>query len=134
MSGLEKRGGVARVMQWRACMKTKSLSTVFSFVVGGVFVTPLAGQATTPETNPVAVSDSVRESRVVKGRIEARSDNSIIVNGQTIAVIGSTAFIKDAAAVGLTDLNVGDKVRVAATKQVDGTWQAESIEVIKAAE
>lgn len=135
-NGLGKPAAVARGLQfqWRMKTNTKSLGKVFSFVIAGVCLAPLAGLAAGADASAVSSEAVKAESSVVTGRVTATSDNSLTVNGDVIAVSGATAFIKEAAAIGLRDVKAGDDVRIAVTKNADGTLQALSVEVVKAAE
>lgn len=69
-----------------------------------------------------------RES--VNGKVNAKTEASLTVDGKTIATTAGTSFMKDGKAVDLGDVQVGDQVRVAATKTTDGSLQAVMVEVM----
>jgi len=69
-----------------------------------------------------------RES--VRGKVSAKTEASLTVDGKTIATTGGTSFMKDGKAASLSDVQVGDQVRVAATKATDGSLQAVMVEVM----
>jgi hypothetical protein len=69
-----------------------------------------------------------RES--ILGSVSAKTGSSLTVSGKTIATTVGSAFIRDGRAVELSDIQVGDKVKVVASKGPDDTWRADSVEVV----
>ena len=69
-----------------------------------------------------------RES--VSGKVSAKTEASLTVDGKTIATTASTSFMKEGKAVTLSDVQVGDQVRIAATKTTEGSLQAVMVEVM----
>jgi uncharacterized protein DUF5666 len=69
-----------------------------------------------------------RES--VSGKVSAKTEASLTVDGKTIATTAGTSFMKEGKAVTLSDVQVGDRVRIAATKTTEGSLQAVMVEVM----
>lgn len=72
-----------------------------------------------------------RES--VAGKVSAKTDASLTVDGRNVATTEGTSFMKEGKSVTLSDVQVGDQVRIAATKTNDGSLQAVMVEVMSKA-
>jgi hypothetical protein len=80
-----------------------------------------------PSENESARADD-RES--IHGKVSAKSDTSLTVDGKVIMTTAVTAVMKDGKPLTIGDITVGDKVKVSASKGTDGSLQAVSVEVM----
>ncbi len=81
-------------------------------------------QAATPPSGRAADRESVQ------GKVSAKTEASLTVDGKVITTTGATAFMKDGKPITISDVQVGDKVKVGATKVTDGSLQAVMVEVL----
>jgi hypothetical protein len=82
---------------------------------------------------PLAVSTNEygrADRQSIEGRISAKSDTTITVNGKVIAITATTSFMKAGKSILATDVQNGDKVKVMASRGTDGPLVAESVEVL----
>lgn len=75
-------------------------------------------------------STSFVDRESVAGKVSAKTEASLTVDGKNIATTDGTSFMKEGKAVTLSDVQVGDQVRIAATKTTDGSLQAVMVEVM----
>src|SRR2546427_12393200 len=75
-----------------------------------------AKQTAAPRKESARVAD--RES--VQGKVSAKTEASLTVDGKVITTTAATAFMKDGKPMTMSDVRVGDKVKVAASKATDG--------------
>jgi len=86
--------------------------------------------------NANSTESSVRESALaydresIQGKVSAKTDAGLTVDGKKIATTASTSIMKGGKPITLADIQVGDMVKVAASKSTDGSLQAVSIEVL----
>ena len=66
----------------------------------------------------------------IQGKVSAKTDSSLTVDGKVIATTAATAFTKEGKPITLSDVQVGDKVKVTASKEGDGTWRAIAVEIL----
>jgi co-chaperonin GroES (HSP10) len=79
----------------------------------------------------VATNESERADRQsIEGRISAKSDTTITVNGKVVAITATTSFMKAGKSILATDVQNGDNVKVMASRGTDGPLVAESVEVL----
>jgi hypothetical protein len=98
-----------------------------SFIFAVAIAAPVLVQAI--EAGPVfgrASSDTDK----VSGKVEAKTTDSLSVNGHTVQVTNATTITKEGAPIKIGDVNVGDKVSAVTVKSSDGRLLAVSIEVI----
>lgn len=115
-------------------MKTKNkpnLLLLSGFVVISALALP-AALAASPLAGATALAADDSET-VVTGRVDAKSDKSISVDGQTVLVTEMTAFTKDGAPATIADVKPGVAVRVTASKGAAGSLVAVRVEVTGAA-
>ena len=115
-------------------MKTKNkpkLLLLSCFVVISALALPVA-LAASPLAGATAAAADESET-VVAGRVDAKSDKSLSVDGQTVLVTEMTTYTKDGAPATLADVKTGDAVRVTASKGAAGSLVAVRIEVTSAA-
>jgi co-chaperonin GroES (HSP10) len=91
-----------------------------------VFLTVEANSVALPQPGAARASD--RET--IQGKISAKSDTSLTVDGKVIAVTGATSFTRNGKAITISDVQSGDQVKVTASKGTDGSLQAVSVEVL----
>src|ERR1043166_5770264 len=72
----------------------------------------------------------VSDREFVQGKVSAKTDSTLTVDGKVIATTAATAVMKDGKPITTTDVHVGDKVKVAASKTADGSLQAVTVEVL----
>lgn len=110
-------------------LKTKKNALVLGFIFASLLaalgVTQAAPAAPAPSAREVAVGDDDK----VAGTVEAKSDDTVTVKGQTLHVNSATKITKDGASIKLGDINVGDKVTATTIKSTDGRLLAVTVEV-----
>jgi len=118
-------------------MKTKNkpnLLLLSGFVVISALALPAALAASPLKGATAVMAAAADESEtVVAGRVDAKSDKSLSVDGQTVLISGMTTYTKDGAPATLADVNTGDAVRVSAAKGAAGSLVAVRVEVTSAA-
>ena len=117
-------------------MKTKNKSNLLlsGFVVISALALPVALAASPlAGENPVTAATADESETVVAGRVDAKSDRSLSVDGQTVLVTETTTYTKDGAGATLADVQTGDEVRVTALKGAAGSLVAVRVEVTSAA-
>jgi hypothetical protein len=114
-------------------MKTQNkpkLLLLSGFLVLGALALPVALAASPLAGVTAATAAAADESEtVVAGRVDAKSDKSLSVDGQTVLISDMTTYTKDGAPATLADVNTGDAVRVTAAKGAAGSLVAVSVEV-----
>jgi hypothetical protein len=65
----------------------------------------------------------------IQGKVTAKTDSSVTVDAKMVATSATTAVSKNGKPASLSDVNIGDKVKVTAKKGDDGGLQAVMIEV-----
>lgn len=83
-----------------------------------------------PAARPQSESARAYDQETIQGKVSAKSDISLTVDGKTIAVSVGTSFTKNGKAVTIGDVQKGDRVKVKASKGTDGSLQAVSVEVL----
>jgi hypothetical protein len=101
--------------------------------------TLIAGALAMPAAFPVALASLpptviTEDSGTVSGRVSAKTDTSLQVDGSTLLVTASTAYSKEGSVISLSDINAGDEVRVVTMAGAEGSVLAVTVEVTKAAE
>src|SRR2546422_879676 len=94
------------------------LASTALLTINAVQATPLQNEST-----------RVRDREAIQGKVSAKSAESLTVDGKVISTTPTTAFMKDGKPITLSDVQVGDKVKVAAAKGTDGSLQAVLVEV-----
>ncbi len=131
-------------------MKSHSQKTmVLSFIVAAALAMPAIAQTDQPKSETPSGSSSSSavetpstpsspstpsasmdtDQNKVSGKVTAKSDDSLTVDGQTIVVTRSSTLTKAGSPVKIGDLNVGDKVTVSTIKGADGKLLAVTVEV-----
>ena len=77
-----------------------------------------------------AESTVVSDRELIHGKVTAKSDASLTVDGRVVTTSSGTSVMKEGKPITIGDVQVGDKVRVAASKGTDGSLQAVSVEVM----
>jgi hypothetical protein len=95
-------------------------------------LTVSARQAPSVESAESAGRESSRlmDRESVNGKVSAKTEASLTVDGKMVATTAGTSFMKEGKAVTLGDVQVGDQVRIAATKTSEGSLQAVMVEVM----
>jgi hypothetical protein len=92
---------------------------------------PAALVAVHARTAAGAVNESGRADRQsIEGRVSAKSDTTLTVNGKVIAITATTSFMKGDKSILAADVQNGDNVKVMASRGTDGPLVAESVEVL----
>lgn len=88
----------------------------------------------TLQADPVAQpqSESVRayDRETIQGKISAKSDTNLTVDGKMIEVSVSTSFTKNGKVITFDDVQKTDQVKVMVSKGTDGSLKAISVEVL----
>lgn len=66
----------------------------------------------------------------ISGKVSAKSDTSLTVDGKLITVSVGTSFTKDGKSIAIGEVQKGDQVKVKVSKGTDGSLQALSVEVL----
>ena len=101
-------------------MKTNLVRPV---VLGLVIASALAclavrGQSASPTPDPSAppqVKPDNRLTRNISGKVAAKTDKSLTVDGRTVTLTSATTYSKGDTAIGSGDVNVGDTVNIVTT-------------------
>jgi hypothetical protein len=101
-------------------MKTNLLKPA---VLGLVLASALAGftlrgqsSSTTPDPSaPPQVKPDNRLTRNISGKVAAKTDNSLTVDGRTVTLTSATTYSKGGTSIGSGDVNVGDTVNIVTT-------------------
>lgn len=107
-------------------VKTKKAMQV-SLLLATMVAAPVMMQAI--EAGPGLGRASANADKV-SGKVEAKTTDSLSVNGHTVQVTNVTTITKDGAPIKIGDVNVGDKVSAVTIKASDGRLLAVSIEVV----
>ena len=77
----------------------------------------LLAQSTTPvdPTAPIQVKPDNRLTKNISGKVSAKTDNSLTVDGRTVTTSGATTFSKNGTSIGSGDIKVGDTVNIVTT-------------------
>lgn len=118
-------------------MKTQNKPNLL-LLSGFVFLNALAlpvAMAASPLAGTAAFTAAAGDESetVVAGRVDAKNDQSLSVDGQTILLTDTTTYTKDGAPATLADVNTGDAVRVTATKGAAGSLVAVRVAVTSTA-
>lgn len=107
--------------------KPKLLLLLSGFLALSALALPVALSAAPIAGVTAAAADETET--VVAGRVDAKSDKSLSVDGQTVLISDLTTYTKDGAPATLADVNTGDTVRVTAAKGAAGSLVAVRVEV-----
>lgn len=82
-------------------------------------------------TDPVPV-ESIRlvEPESIQGKVSAKTDSSLTVDGKAIIVTANTSYLKEGKPITLADIQTGDQVKVSASMRTDGSLEALSVMVL----
>ena len=117
----------------KACSQLIELSLcVICALAPTALLTVNARQASSAESAESVERESTRliDRESVSGKLSAKTEASLTVDGKTVVTTAGTSFVKEGKAVDLSDVHVGDQVRIAATKATDGSLQAVMVEVM----
>jgi len=111
-------------------MKAKSqlieLSLCFVCALAPVALLTLNANPVAAPANELARAD--RES--IQGKVGAKSDSSLTVDGKVIALTAGTTYMKSGKPITAADVQNGDNVKVMASKGTDNSLTAVSVEVL----
>ena len=86
-------------------------------------------KATPTDPSP---SESIRlvSTESVQGKVSAKTDSTITVDGKAITVTANTTYMKEGKPITLADVQTGDQVKVSASMRTDGSLEALSVVVL----
>jgi hypothetical protein len=84
----------------------------------------------TPTDPPAAESIRLTERESVQGKVSAKTDSSLTVDGKSIIVTANTSYLKEGKPITLADIQTGDQVKVSASMRTDGSLEALSVMVL----
>ena len=84
----------------------------------------------TPTDPPPSESTRLAERDSIQGKVSAKSDSSLTVDGKAIAVTANTSYMKEGKPITLADIQTGDQVKVSASMRTDGSLEALSVVVL----
>lgn len=96
-------------------MKNQKLSsTLFGMLLGSALAAmPVAACAQSSEHSvPVVAAAEAKAAKTLAGKVEAKSDTSLVVDGHTVKLTQATRYTKAGTPAGGDDVKVGDKVTV----------------------
>jgi hypothetical protein len=100
-------------------MKTNSLKPALLGLVGLFALTSvsLLAQSTTPvdPSAPPQVKPDNRLTKNISGKLSAKTENSLTVDGRTVTTSGATTYSKNGTSIGSGDVNVGDTLNIVTT-------------------
>jgi hypothetical protein len=84
----------------------------------------------TPTDPAPAESIRLAERESVQGKVSAKTDSSLTVDGKSIIVTANTSYLKEGKPITLADIQTGDQVKVSASMRTDGSLEALSVMVL----
>jgi len=97
-----------------------------------VVVTPalmVAASAPPPDVLIAAAVAADDSETTVTGKVAAKDDGSLQVNGNAVLVTDSTVYVRNGVSATLADVQLGDEVRVSCVKGAGGSLVAIRVEV-----
>ena len=79
--------------------------------------------------NAVSPLESL-DNMEVAGKVTAKTDTSLLVDGKPVVINETTSFTKEGRAIKLGDIQVGDHVKVTTSKGTNGEITALRVEVV----
>lgn len=107
----------------KAPKQITGLALGVALVLGSAALALQATQEASPAYGAAYDQDSIQ------GKVTAKTDSSVTVDAKMVATSATTAVSKNGKPGSLSDVNIGDKVKVTAKKSDDGGLQAVMIEV-----
>ena len=109
----------------------KSRKTSWILPLGIISASVLAASITARADlgNAVSPLESL-DNMEVAGKVTAKPDGSLLVDGKPVVITESTSFIRDDQAIKFAEIRVGDVVKVATSKGVNGEITALRVEVV----
>ncbi|MBS0664423.1 MAG: hypothetical protein JSR48_14250 [Verrucomicrobia bacterium] len=95
-------------------MKTPKITpSLLGLLLGaGLAVAPLTACARHPEATVASATGEAKAAKVVSGKVDAKSDTAISVDGRDLKLTASTTYTKGGAPATGADVKVGDHVTV----------------------
>jgi hypothetical protein len=84
----------------------------------------------TPTDPPPSERIRIADRESIQGKVSAKTDISLTVDGRAIAVTANTTFMKEGKPIALADVQTGDQVKVSASMRTDGSLEALSVVVL----
>ena len=84
----------------------------------------------TPTDPPPSESIRFVERESVQGKVSAKTDSSLTVDGKAIVVTASTSYMKEGKPITLADVQTGDQIKVSTSMRTDGSLEALSVVVL----
>jgi len=86
----------------------------------------------TLKATPTEPLPSIRlaEPESVQGKVSAKTDSSLTVDGKAIVVTANTSYMKEGKPITLADVQAGDQVKVSASMRTDGSLEALTVVVL----
>lgn len=89
------------------------------FLAAAMATVPLAALAQSapadPSIPPVQVKPDNKLTRNISGKVAAKTDTTLTVDGRTVSLTSATTFSKGGASIGSGDVKVGDSVNIVTT-------------------
>ena len=96
-------------------MKNRSLKpALLGLLLASAFtsVSLLAQSAPVDPTAPVQVKPDNRLTKNISGKLAAKTDTTLTVDGRTVTITSATTYAKGNASMGSSDLKVGDTINI----------------------
>lgn len=113
-----------------SCMKITNLfNKLQPALLISALTLPVVLIASSPDGLTVTAAATTDDAeKVVTGRVDAKSDTSLHVNGQVVLLDDSTTYVRNGAPAKLDDIKTGDEVRVTVAVGAAGSRVAAKVE------
>ena len=88
------------------------------FLAAAMATVPMAAMAQSASADPSAPAQVKPDNKLTKnisGKVAAKTDTTLTVDGRTISLTSATTFSKGGASIGSGDVKVGDSVNIVTT-------------------
>jgi hypothetical protein len=96
-------------------LKPTLLGVFLAAVMATVPLAALAQSAPADPAAPPQVKPDNKLTRNISGKVAAKSDTTLTVDGRTVSLTSATTFSKGGASIGSGDVKVGDSVNIVTT-------------------
>jgi len=85
-------------------------------IASALVAVPMVAQTTPADPSaPPQVKPDNKLTRNISGKVSAKTDTSLTVDGRTVSLTSATTFSKGGASIGSGDVSVGDSVNIVTT-------------------
>jgi hypothetical protein len=87
-------------------------------IASALVAVPMVAQSTPTDPSAPAPAPAKPDNRLTKnisGKVTAKTDTSLTVDGRTVSLTSATTFSKGGASIGSADVSVGDSINIVTT-------------------